>query len=139
MPSLRTATVRTNRQGLAGKQIVIVEDSFLLALDVTRFMESLGCVMRGPFSSIRDALACLREQDIDGAILDFDLQEISTAVAVELVEQGIPFVVVSSHDHDFLPAHLRQEDYIGKPISRSSLAEIASSRFGWDAGQSHAI
>jgi len=119
-----------NRPGLAGKHILIVEDSFLLALDVTRFMESLGCIMRGPVSSIREALACLRQQDIDGAILDFDLQETSAAVAAELVEQGIPFVVVSSYEHDFLPAHLRQEDYIGKPISRTSLAEIACARFG---------
>ena len=141
MPPLRTSTLptstlrksagRTNRQGLlAGKQILIVEDSFLLGLDLSRFVESLGCVRRGPFSSTREALACLRQQDIDGAIIDFDLQETSAAVAAELVAQGIPFVVVSSYEHDFLPAHLRKEDYIGKPISRTSLAEIACARFG---------
>lgn len=130
MLSPRTPTLRANRPGLAGKHILIVEDSFLLALDVSRFMESLGCIMFGPFSSTREALACLRQQDIDGAIIDFDLQETGAAVAVELVEQGIPFVVVSSYEHDFLPAHLRQEHYIAKPISRTGLAEIARARFG---------
>ena len=130
MLSPRTPTPRANRPGLAGKKILIVEDSFLLGLDLSRFVESLGCVRRGPFSSTREALACLRQQDIDGAIIDFDLQETGAAVAAELVEQGIPFVGVSSYEHDFLPSHLRKEDYIGKPISRASLAETARARFG---------
>ncbi len=121
---------RTDRPGLAGKQILVIEDSFLLALDLTHVMEELGCVVRGPFSSIPKALACLRQGDIDGAILDFDLQETSAAVAVELAARGIPFVVMSSYEHDFLPSHLRKEDYLGKPISESSLVEIASARFG---------
>lgn len=129
MVSLQESRAPADRPGLAGKRILIVEDSFLLALDLRRIMESAGCVVRGPCASVPEALACLRQHDVDGAVLDFDLQETSTTVAAELVEQGIPFIVVSGYEHDFLPDALRREDYVGKPISRSRLVEIANERF----------
>ena len=42
---------------MAAKRILVVEDEFLIALDITGALEQGGLVVIGPLASVRDALA----------------------------------------------------------------------------------
>ena len=58
---------------LSGKNILIVEDEAILALDLTFVMEDMGASVIGPCHRLRRALEVLGQEQIDGAILDVDL------------------------------------------------------------------
>ena len=110
--------------GLAGRRVLVVEDEFLIALDVEDALRELGCEVVGPVPTVAQALAVLADPAAcDLAVLDVRLAEGSTApLALALSRQGIPFVVLTGYDRSQLsePA-LREAVLLGKPLQRKSL------------------
>jgi AmiR/NasT family two-component response regulator len=110
--------------GLAGRRVLVVEDEFLIALDVEDALRELGCEVVGPVATVAQALAVLADPaGCDLAVLDVRLAEGSTApLAQALSRQGIPFVVLTGYDRSQLsePA-LREAVLLGKPLQRKSL------------------
>ena len=117
---------------LDGLTVLVVEDAYLVALELAGLLEQAGCVVRGPCASVSEALGLLRRHgdELSGAILDVDLHGVkSTAIATALVERGIPFIVVTGYEADVLSPPLRQGDYIAKPMRVASLLETVARRF----------
>ena len=78
---------------LSGKNILIVEDEAILALDLTFVMEDMGASVIGPCHRLRRALEVLGQEQIDGAILDVDLAgEAVVPLADGLARRHVPIV-----------------------------------------------
>lgn len=118
---------------LAGKTVLIVEDDFLIGMDIANFVESLGATVLGPAASTAAARAAIEGSDCDGAVLDVNLgRETSFGLARELLDKHVPFIFVTAYADDdaLFEPRLAAAPRIGKPISRASLARKAAELFG---------
>lgn len=88
----RRATTRNARMPV----ILVVEDEFLVALDLQLTLEAAGYRVLGPAGSVDAALALVAAAPPDAAVLDFRLREETSApVAAELRARGVPFVLAT--------------------------------------------
>jgi DNA-binding NtrC family response regulator len=106
--------------------ILILEDEFLIALDLELAVEDANGRVVGPASSIAMARKLLASERVDGAILDAHLPDGDVSLIVdELVARGIPFVI---HTGTGLPEALAERRFpvFVKPTSTTRLmAELA--------------
>jgi AmiR/NasT family two-component response regulator len=58
---------------LKGRSILVGEDETLIALDVARVLEEVGCIVIGPVSTVADAMSRIADAAIDAAVLDLNL------------------------------------------------------------------
>lgn len=114
------------------KTVLIVEDEFLIAMDLKRTLEDAGWRVIGPVGSVRDALRLLEGELPSVALLDVTLgNELVTQVAEALKALGVPFAVASAHDtpERFGGAVLAGVVNVGKPTGeRRLLAALAQLR-----------
>ena len=81
------------------KTVLVVEDEFLIAMDLTLLLEQHGWCVLGPAATVEEALLLLDVQLPAVAVLDVTLRDGSvTRVAEALRAQNVPFVVVSLPD-----------------------------------------
>lgn len=108
---------------LAGLRVLVVEDEFLIALDIEDSLAELGCEVAGPVSSVTAALDLLEQAGCDLAVLDVRLGDGSTAPLAQVLRQRrIPFVVLSGYDRSQIDEPLlREAPLIGKPLQRRTL------------------
>jgi CheY-like chemotaxis protein len=117
---------------MAAKRILVVEDEFLIALDIAGALEQGGLVVIGPLASIPDALYALEQEKIDGALLDANLggQPVG-CLADALLARKVPFAFVSGYGRDQLPPQHRDAPLVRKPFtSEDLLAMVARFRTG---------
>jgi CheY-like chemotaxis protein len=78
--------------------ILVVEDSYMVALDLCHKLERLGHTIIGPAPTPEAALALLEAQSPTVALLDETLDEESVfPVAEALQRRRIPFAIISGH------------------------------------------
>ena len=79
--------------------ILVVEDSYLIAAGLTRQLTELGHNVIGPAASVGEALDLLSQHRVDAAILDIALghQTTSEPVARQLRQLGRPFIFLTGH------------------------------------------
>jgi CheY-like chemotaxis protein len=107
---------------MAGKRILVVEDEFLIALDIAGALEQGGLQVIGPLASVRDALSALEREHVDGALLDANLGgEQVGKVADALFARRVPFAFVSGYGREQLPPQHRNVPLIGKPFTSEAL------------------
>lgn len=111
-------------QALSGRNVFVVEDEYVLALDLQHSLEMLGANVLGPAGSVTDALNVLKTlSDLDAAVLDLSLRgEKSFAVADELRALGVPFVFATGYDGKLVPERFAGVPVCQKPVSAASLA-----------------
>ena len=98
--------------------ILIVEDEFLIALDLEAEVARLGHAAHLA-SSLSQAEEHLAGSRIDAAILDINLGgDTSFALADRFLANGKPFFFLSGNDPSGLPAHHRQSTVLTKPVDR---------------------
>lgn len=106
------------RPELSGAVVLVVEDEYLLALDLKIEIERAGAVVVGPVGRLADALDLAnRATPLDAAVLDVDLRgDTVFPVADVLAERGIPFVFASGRDHSEMPERHRVATRLAKPV-----------------------
>ena len=83
---------------LAGLRLLVVEDDYMIAEDISMQLEDFGCDVAGPVGTIEEALGMLKRGGLDGALLDANLNgESSAPIAVALNDASIPFVVATGY------------------------------------------
>jgi CheY-like chemotaxis protein len=107
----------------AESRILVIEDEYLVAEDISMTLEELGYRVVGPVPSVDEAIALIVGGQLDGALLDANLDGISSApVAAALATRGVPFVVVTGYGRLDLPtSHLNAAPRITKPFSSVEL------------------
>jgi DNA-binding LytR/AlgR family response regulator len=87
------------KRGLAGKRVLIVEDEYIVALNIATEATARGAVVIGPVGTVDDALEAIKNTDVDGAILDINLRRReSFPVADALADRRVPFVFATGYD-----------------------------------------
>jgi len=124
-----------------GKRLLVVEDEFVIALDLQNLLETAGHEVVALAASVADALAFLaggsgegdddleapgrRPPLLDGAVLDVNLRgEPATPVADALAAMGVPFVFVSGYGAAGRPPGHEGAPVLAKPYSEGDLLEL---------------
>lgn len=83
---------------LAGLRLLVVEDDYMIAEDISMQLEDFGCEVVGPVATIEEALATLKNGGLDGALLDANLNgESSGPIAAALNDASVRFVVATGY------------------------------------------
>lgn len=109
------------------KVVLIVEDEFLIAMDLQTLLERAGWRVLGPAASVKSALRLIEKELPSVAVLDVNLgRELVTPVAEILVEHDVPFAVTSAYENpeEFGGDILAGAPNIGKPIAEHRLHDI---------------
>ncbi|EJT00966.1 response regulator [Rhizobium sp. CCGE 510] len=121
---------------LHGCHVLVVEDEFMLAEDLSQELADAGAVVVGPAQSLERAIELLATPDVlDAAILDVNLQGKQVyPLADLLMERNIPFVFTTGYDASVLPARFRLMGCCAKPIDMPRLVEALQNAIGTSRG-----
>ena len=113
---------------LTGRRCLVLDDEFLIALDIQQILERAGALHVACAASATEAIALLgREQEFDRAVLDVKLSgpdRNSLGVAALLAKKKIPFVFLTGMRTD--DVHVRQfprAPVIEKPYNATALLD----------------
>lgn len=112
---------------LAGLRVILVEDEFLIAMEIADALAATGAVVSGPHATLDQALAAAEAETADIAILDIDLkgEEVFPAASV-LRERGIPFLFYTGRaDRETLRSTFSEVPVCIKPLDTKRLLEAA--------------
>ena len=89
---------------LRDRRILVVEDEYLIAMNLQDGLENVGSVVLGPVPSVEKAIKKIEsEPHIDAAVLDVNLGgALSYGVADKLIARKIPFVFTSGYEDNVL-------------------------------------
>jgi DNA-binding response OmpR family regulator len=110
--------------GAVGPKVLVVEDEFLIAMEMELMLIDGGFRVIGPVATVAAALAIIEKQPPDAAVLDVSLRgERVSPVAEVLRAMEVPFVLASA----FGPADLSTDAAlagalnVGKPTMPARL------------------
>ncbi len=112
----------TEAAELQGLQVLVIEDEFLVAMDLELMLRELGCEVVGPIGDLETALRAAREQTLDLALLDINIGgQPVTAVADALAARAVPFALCTGYRHDQLSGRYPAAPKLMKPFQIGEL------------------
>lgn len=103
-------------------RVLIVEDEYFVAQDIAEILEQAGCEIVGIAGSVAKALRLLDDEGCDAAVLDGNLQGLSSEpVAAALRQHGIPFLMLSGYAADQRQGVSAEAPYLAKPYLPADL------------------
>ncbi|SFH69904.1 response regulator [Bradyrhizobium sp. Gha] len=119
-----SATLSRESAPLSGRRILVVEDEYFLADDISRAFRSFGAEVAGPVGEMEDALRILHDGSIiDGAVLDVNLRnEMIFPVAQELRARHVPFVFTTGYDKVSIAPEFHDVVLWEKPVDVAAMA-----------------
>ena len=115
---------------LSGKSILLVEDEFLLALQLEELLQSHGGAVRGPYRKLDDAMNAAQREDFDFAILDINLSGTMVyPLADHLLARGIPFLFLTGYSQANMPEQFHGVTRLNKPCDPAQLIATLRARF----------
>lgn len=103
---------------LAGRRILVVEDNFLIALELGECLREAGAEVIGPCANAADGLAAVAAGGIDCALVDLNLGHgPDFAVAEALTGAGVPFALATGYEGAAIPAQFAAVPVLLKPVS----------------------
>lgn len=120
--------MRDTQDIFRGKCVLVVEDEYLLAVEMQRQLQRNFAIVIGPVATVQEALSLIDDHGgIDAAVLDIRLDgETSYPVADALLDRSIPFVFASAEALENVPMRFRP---FVMPKS-STMQAIARTLFG---------
>jgi DNA-binding LytR/AlgR family response regulator len=111
-------------KALSHRRIMIVEDEFLIAAQLTDDLGDLGAETLGPFYSLKSALDSLTyAPKAHAAVLDINLGgQMVFPLAEKLVATGVPIVFASGYSDLAIPQGFSAVPRFSKPVDVSKLA-----------------
>lgn len=117
-------------QLLKGQRILVVEDNFVMALDLSQMVEELGGVVVGPAGRLEEGVALARSNEIDGAILDVNLDGANTFnLADGLLAGDVPVIFATGYDTTTLPGRFAHTPKLSKPFSIRTIEKAVRDTF----------
>ncbi len=108
---------------LDGKRVLVVEDEYFLANELTEAIQTAGGFVVGPFAKASEAKQALIE-GVDLAVLNVRVRDgVTYPLAEQLRGLGIPFVFASGQANDTEPEEWRTSSWIAKPYHPSAVVE----------------
>jgi DNA-binding NtrC family response regulator len=109
---------------LRGRHILVVEDEYMLADELSAELDEAGAIVLGPAGTLESALAMIKAAPrIDVAVIDVNLGGVLAYPAVDLlIERRVPFLFVTGYDAAAIPDRFANVVRYEKPINLSSVA-----------------
>ena len=105
-------------------RVLVVEDEFLVGIQLEEDLRAAGCSIVGPFVSLETATVAARSERFDLALLDINLSgDPVYPLADELSARGVPFIFLSGYLSAALPERFRGSPQIAKPHDPAALLE----------------
>jgi ActR/RegA family two-component response regulator len=115
-------------EGLAGKRLLVVEDDYMIAVDLARGLEAAGAEVVGPASTVQDALTLVGSERLDGAVRDINLGgDRAYPVADALTARQVPFVFATGYDEVNIPVQYADKPRCEKPVDTGRLMRLLAS------------
>jgi DNA-binding response OmpR family regulator len=116
--------VALETRNLEGSRLLVVEDEYLIASDISRELNLCGAEVVGPAASLGAALALLAQEKIDAAVLDLKLgSEMAFPLIAVLQMRHIPFVFVTGYSRRDIPLSYRDVPLWQKPLEYARFVE----------------
>ena|ERR671919_432778 len=110
------AGLPTRSAELRGLRILVVEDEFLVAMELESMLQDLGGEVIGPLGRLDQAVTVARDEALDLALLDVNVGgRLVTPVADALAARTIPFVFCTGYDVASLPGRHAAAPTLMKP------------------------
>lgn len=112
---------------IAPRNILILEDEMLIALDIEQMLTGLGHVVVQICTRVAPALIAVQSTEIDFAILDMNVAgTLSFPVANLLQNRGVPFLFLSGYGAHGLIEGYEHAHVVAKPFSQNDLVRMMS-------------
>jgi two-component sensor histidine kinase/CheY-like chemotaxis protein len=107
---------------ITGNRLLLVEDEGMVAMMISDTLADQGFAVIGPIAARREAIAAASKKDLNGAVLDVNLDgELIYPVAEVLQSRGVPFIFVTGYDPDGIDSRFLGIPVLQKPIERKAL------------------
>jgi CheY-like chemotaxis protein len=118
----------TDDISLSTKRILVVEDEFLILLDIRHILESAGATSIVTASHVADALSAIDAASFDVAVLDLRLdKDSSVPIAERLLAKRVPFVFLTGAPTEASKARqFSGVPVVGKPFDSAALLTALS-------------
>jgi FixJ family two-component response regulator len=127
--------VTANELRLHGLTILVLEDEYILGDEARSVLLRAGAEVIGPFGTAEEALAAADQSPPDCALLDLDLGTgLDFGPARALRRRGVPLVFFTGYDLTVVPADLRRERFVEKPVFMAAIVEVVAEACGRSAG-----
>lgn len=103
---------------LVGRRILVVEDEYMIADDLTCELAQAGAEVVGPAGSLPQAVALLKQAEpLDAAVLDVNLRELLAFPLIdELLERQVKVLICTGYDDAMIPERYRGLPRCEKPV-----------------------
>lgn len=110
------------KQELSGTRVLIVEDDYLIAHDLCKWLEEAGADVVGPVSNAAQALDLLCSSSVDAAVIDINLGAgPDYEVAEHLTQLHVPFLFATGYDQQVIPRSFGNHPVLEKPFNPQQL------------------
>lgn len=115
---------------LRGRRLLVVEDMFLVAEELSDTLQDWGCDVVGPAARLVEALDLVAREKLDGALLDVNLgDERCFPIAQALLEKRVPFIFLTGYDmSSAFPPEFEDIPRLAKPVNLQRLSELIQTR-----------
>lgn len=109
---------------LAGRRILVVEDSPVVAEAADDMLRDMGCVVVGPATTMAPALEMAGEQELDAAIVDLNIRGGKAFPVLRILrDRSVPFVLTSGYADWSMPEEWLGQPRLAKPYTPNQLRE----------------
>lgn len=118
-------------EGQATRKILVIEDDYLMAEAVCDLVRDCGYSVAGKVGRVESGLRFVKENEIDGAVVDINLHGDESFPICDLLDQrDIPFFFLSGYDSRIhLPPRYSSAVMLPKPVDytrfKTALAHVA--------------
>jgi CheY-like chemotaxis protein len=111
-------------------RILVVEDTLMLAEVLVDQLEDCGCKVVGPAGHLNRAVALAESEQLDGALLDVNLNgERCFPIAEVLTKRAIPFAFLTGYGDAAISPEFRDVPRLTKPYSHAELTRLLETYF----------
>ncbi|MBX9863168.1 MAG: response regulator [Hyphomicrobium sp.] len=134
------SVIPRNGEMRAGKPVVgvlIVEDSWNVALSLKGIVEQAGARAIGPVPTVREALRVVETQPIALALVDMNLKDHFADPLVDvLIARNIPYAIITAYDALPTDADRAAIDRMNKPLDHARISALIAAFTGNQPGKS---
>ena len=106
-------------------RVLVVEDEMMVLISIEAMLAELGCRSVTAAANVKDALALIRSQAFDVAMLDINLCGTrSYPVADALVARGVPFLFSTGYSEEGANADYADHPMLNKPYPFRKLSAV---------------
>jgi len=116
---------------LAGLEVLVLEDDYLIADDTRRALKGAGAQVIGPFADFPEALEAADGRKPSCALVDVNLgRGPNFQAARALMARGVPVVFMTGYDKAVIPNDLQSVPCVQKPAENRKLVAAVRSACG---------